>query len=117
LAADTPAVRLTPADPAPADPSEVPHNTAEARGRKARAAAAITAPVEPLLLAAAEAARLCGISEATWYRMASGGRTPAPVRLSRGCVRWRLDELREWIAAGCPERREWEARCAARNVR
>jgi predicted DNA-binding transcriptional regulator AlpA len=66
--------------------------------------------VEPLLLAAAAAARLCGVSEATWYRMAAAARTPAPIRLSRGCVRWRLDELREWIAGGCPARREWEAR-------
>jgi prophage regulatory protein len=72
--------------------------------------------VEPLLLTATEAARLCGVSEATWYRMASGARTPAPIRLSRGCVRWRLDELRDWIAAGCPDRRTWEARRASSNA-
>ena len=72
-----------------------------------------TPAVEPLLLPADRAAALCGVSPATWYRMASAGRCPAPVRLSRGCVRWRAEELRDWIAAGCPSRREWEARRAA----
>ena len=47
--------------------------------------------------------------------MASAGRCPAPLRLA-GCVRWRREELRDWIAAGCPPRREWEGRRAAENV-
>jgi excisionase family DNA binding protein len=72
--------------------------------------ASLAAAVEPLLLTADQAAALCGVSPATWYRMASAGRSPASLRLSRGCVRWRRDELTGWIAAGCPSRREWEAR-------
>ncbi len=68
-----------------------------------------------LLVDAAEAARLCGVSPATWYRMAAAGRTPAPVRLSRGCVRWRAGELAEWVGAGCPDRRTWEALQAAQG--
>jgi predicted DNA-binding transcriptional regulator AlpA len=74
-------------------------------------------PVEALLLTADQAAALCGVSAATWYRMASAGRCPAPVRLSRGCVRWRAEELRDWIKGGCPPRGEWEARRAAGNGR
>src|SRR5262245_27661932 len=42
--------------------------------------ASLPAAVEPLLLAADQAAPLCGVSRATWYRMASAGRCPAPVR-------------------------------------
>jgi predicted DNA-binding transcriptional regulator AlpA len=65
--------------------------------------------IEPLLLTAVQAAALCGVSEATWYRMASARRCPAPVRLTaRGCVRWRVEELRAWIGSGCPDRRTWE---------
>jgi predicted DNA-binding transcriptional regulator AlpA len=69
-----------------------------------------------LLLTADQAATLCGLSPATWYRMSSAGRCPGPLRLSRGCVRWRAEELRDWIAAGCPGRREWQARRAAENA-
>jgi predicted DNA-binding transcriptional regulator AlpA len=47
--------------------------------------------------------------------MVSAGRCPAPLRLSRGCVRWRAGELAEWVAAGCPPRREFEARRAAQG--
>ena len=71
--------------------------------------------VEPWLVSAHQAATLCGLSPATWYRLASAGRCPAPLRLSRGCVRWRAEELRDWIAAGCPSRREWEARRAVEH--
>jgi prophage regulatory protein len=62
----------------------------------------------PLLIDARRAAALLGVSTATWYRMASAGRVPAPVRLSAGCVRWRAAELAAWTSAGCPDRRTWE---------
>jgi predicted DNA-binding transcriptional regulator AlpA len=68
-----------------------------------------------LLLAARQAAALCGVSLATWHRMASAGRCPAPLRLSTGCVRWRRDELEGWVAAGCPNRQTWEALRAAQH--
>ena len=62
----------------------------------------------PLLVRAAEAARLCGLSRATWHRLSAAGRVPAPLRLG-GAVLWRAAELAEWCAAGCPDRRTWEA--------
>jgi predicted DNA-binding transcriptional regulator AlpA len=101
-------------DTAPPPSAEQPP-VSESAGRTVRAAAVLSAPVEPLLLAADQAAALCSVSPATWYRMASAGRCPAPIRLSRGCVRWRADELRDWIAAGCPPRHEWEPRRAMKN--
>jgi predicted DNA-binding transcriptional regulator AlpA len=70
-----------------------------------------------LLLTARQAAALCGVSPATWHRMNGSGRCPAALRLSAGCVRWRAEELRDWIGCGCPSRREWVARTAQRNGR
>jgi predicted DNA-binding transcriptional regulator AlpA len=71
---------------------------------------------EPLLLTARAAARLYGVSEATWHRMVSAGRVPASVRPSPGCVRWNADDLRAHIAAGLPPRREWEGRSAGERL-
>jgi predicted DNA-binding transcriptional regulator AlpA len=71
--------------------------------------AAATALPEPLLVSAQDAARLCGVSPATWARMQAAGRAPGPVRPSPGRVLWRVAELRQWTEAGCPSRREWEA--------
>jgi predicted DNA-binding transcriptional regulator AlpA len=64
----------------------------------------------PILVDAHHAAALLGIGLRTLRAMDASGRLPAPVRLSRGCVRWRLSELREWIDAGAPNRAEWAAR-------
>jgi predicted DNA-binding transcriptional regulator AlpA len=96
-------------DPSPADPVEAPRDRPES-GRPASLAAA----VEPLLLRAAEAARLYGVSPATWHRWVSAGRVPAPVRIG-ATVRWRSAELAAHIQAGCPPRREWQALEAARQ--
>jgi excisionase family DNA binding protein len=106
-----PAVRLMPApDTVPSLPAEqlpVP----EGAGRKARAAATPTAVAEQLLLTANQASRLYGASTATWYRWVSAGRVPAAVRIG-ATVRWRREELEAHIEAGCPPRREWDARRA-----
>jgi predicted DNA-binding transcriptional regulator AlpA len=92
-------------DPAPVNAVEALRNRTEV-GRPASLAAA----VEALLLSARPAAVLCGVSLATWHRWNAAGRCPAPVRPSPGCVRWRADELRDWIAAGCPSRAQWQTR-------
>ena len=65
--------------------------------------------VTAALLNARQAATLLGVSMASLYRYQNEAKLPAPVRVGRS-VRWREDELRQWIAAGCPERAEWEAR-------
>jgi predicted DNA-binding transcriptional regulator AlpA len=77
----------------------------------------------PLLVDTPEAARLCGISAPTWYRLRAAGRIgPAEVRLG-GRVLYDLSELREWVASRAangrlPGRREWQAlRGAQRNGR
>lgn len=63
----------------------------------------------PLLFNARGAARLCGRSLRTWRTWDALGLIPRPVRIGRNTL-WRADELRDWIAVGCPRRSEWEAR-------
>ncbi len=61
-----------------------------------------------LALPAGEVAKLLAISERHLWALNSSGRLPRPVRLGRA-VRWSAEELRDWIAAGAPERTRWEA--------
>jgi len=62
---------------------------------------------EQLLLPASEAAQLLGISKRHLHTLNVSGRLPRPIRLGRS-VRWNANELRAWIAAGCPELIPWE---------
>ncbi len=65
-------------------------------------------------MSAGDAAKLLDISPRHLAKLYASGRLPAPVRLGRA-VRWRSDELRDWLAAGCPPRDRWESlRAAAR---
>jgi len=75
---------------------------------------ALTPAAEPLLIPASVAGPLCGRSEASWWRDHAAGRCPRPVRIG-GSTLWRVEELRRWIEARCPDRRSWEAMEAARN--
>lgn len=66
-----------------------------------------TTTVEPLLLDTREAAALCGIGRSLWQSLDAQGRTPQKIKLGRR-VLWRADELKAWIAIGCPNRERWE---------
>ena len=66
----------------------------------------LTITTEPILLDAASAATLLGLGRSTFLRYDSAGRVPMAVRIG-GVVRWRTDELRDWIRAGCPSRDGW----------
>ena len=61
-----------------------------------------------LLVTAKQAAAMCGKSLRTWRTWDSAGWIPRPVRIGRSTL-WRVGELQEWVAAGCPRRDEWEA--------
>jgi len=52
------------------------------------------------LITASQLAKLLSISERTVYRLKSCNRLPEPINLG-GSVRWRLDDVRRWIDAGC----------------
>lgn len=64
--------------------------------------------IEAVLIDANAAARMCSMHRASWYKAVAGGKAPASVRIGR-MVRWRLEEIEAWIAAGCPPRDKWEA--------
>jgi RNA polymerase sigma factor (sigma-70 family) len=63
---------------------------------------------EAMLVPARKAAALCGQSLRTWRTWHSAGFVPMPVHVGRSAF-WRADELREWVAAGCPRREAWMA--------
>jgi excisionase family DNA binding protein len=56
--------------------------------------------LNPLLITAVELARLLHVSTRTLWRLLSAGHVPAPLRFG-GAVRWRVDEIKKWIADGC----------------
>jgi predicted DNA-binding transcriptional regulator AlpA len=68
----------------------------------------LSAGLQPLQVSAKVAAPLAGVSVATWWRLHAAGKVPAPAKLG-GRTLWRVDELREWVAAGCPARAVWDA--------
>ena len=61
-----------------------------------------------LLVDANEAARMCSMHRGSWYKIVAAGKTPASIRIG-SMVRWRRDEIEEWIAAGCPPRAKWDS--------
>jgi hypothetical protein len=58
---------------------------------------------------------MCAVSEATWFRLKSTGKTPPEVRLG-GRVLYRVEDLTLWVRWGCPARKEFEARKAAESA-
>ena len=56
-------------------------------------------------------ASLLALSVPTLRRRDAAGQIPRPVRIA-GAVRWRADEVRRWVEAGCPNRARWEAMTA-----
>lgn len=61
-----------------------------------------------LALTPEQTAAAIGVSRATLFRMHATGQIPRPVKLSERIVRWPVDELRAWLAAGSPRRDLWE---------
>ena len=59
-----------------------------------------------LLLRDVGAAQLLGVHRATLRRLVAQELAPPPCRLG-GSIVWRVDELRAWVAAGCPPMRRW----------
>jgi len=106
--ADTLPYRAGAIDAAPLESAEAPR--AEA-GRPPSSAAAVA----PLLVGGREAARLIGLSPASFYRLrAAGGFGPAPVRLG-GRVVFKVAEITDWVNANCPDARTWRALRAAQR--
>ncbi len=67
----------------------------------------IATQTENALVDAKEAAAICGMSRAAWYKHLSAGRLPRPVKIGN-LARWRRRELLKWIDAGCPTLQKWD---------
>lgn len=63
------------------------------------------ASITPELLTTAQAARLAGCGERTFWRWSRDGIAPGPLTIGRGlrpAVRYRRADILAWIDAGCP---------------
>lgn len=61
----------------------------------------IAEPELPALLTVKQLAELLQLSTRSIWRLRSTARLPKPVEIG-GSVRWKSDEVRRWIDAGCP---------------
>lgn len=73
--------------------------------------ACVAVSLQPLLLSARDAARVCGISSATWWSMDSAGQIPRKLRVGKRCL-WRTEDLILWVRWNLPNREQFEARKA-----
>lgn len=56
-------------------------------------------PVEPSLLRLSDVCQLVGLSRSSIYASIAVGRFPAPVQIGARAVRWRVEDVRAWIAS------------------
>lgn len=66
-------------------------------------------PTSQKLLTGPEVAETLGFSLRHWQALNAQQRTPAPIRIGGRSVRWLAVEIDRWLAAGCPDRAEFEA--------
>jgi predicted DNA-binding transcriptional regulator AlpA len=64
--------------------------------------------VQPMALTPVDSARVIGVSRAQLWKLHGSGRLPKPVYLGTRAPRWLYEELRAWLAAGCPDLLTWE---------
>jgi excisionase family DNA binding protein len=66
------------------------------------------------LLTAQTVGEMLSLSKRQIFRMKSAGLICPSVRVGRGAIRFRRSDIEKWIAMGCPDRNEFEARREAR---
>ncbi len=65
--------------------------------------------IEPALLTILQVCRLINVQRATFYKLRVSGRfAPLPVQLCHK-VLYKKQEVLDWISAGCPHRKIWQA--------
>ena len=60
------------------------------------------------LLTADAVGEMLSLSKRQIFRLNSCGKIPAPIRIG-GSVRWSEKTIGEWLTAGAPDRKTWEA--------
>ena len=65
--------------------------------------------IEPRLVGAETAAKMCGVSTKYFWQLDRTGRVPLPIQGFGGRRKlWSVDELTKWIRVGCPIREKWK---------
>jgi len=64
-------------------------------------------PLRPLAVDGRRLAKLLSLGLRTVRTMDAAGKLPAPVRCGARKL-WPVVEVKAWLAAGCPDRAEWE---------
>ena len=72
-------------------------------------------PTTPLTINSKTAAALVGYGERYWRQLTTEAKNPAPLKVG-GWPRWSVQELRDWLAAGAPNRAEWETIKAGKQL-
>ncbi len=57
--------------------------------------------IEPLMIDAKTASRICAVSERLWYTLISTGQAPPSVKLG-GRRLWKLSSVRQWVEWNLP---------------
>jgi len=60
------------------------------------------------LLSAKALGEMLSLSKRQIFRLSASGKLPAPIRIG-GSVRWAENTIAEWLRAGAPDRRTFEA--------
>jgi excisionase family DNA binding protein len=104
-------VDAVPQASSPSTGVEVSEN-AKAAAAQLRSSLSAKNPAPPVpregLIDTITVARLLNVSRNTVSRLVEEGAFPEPVRLGGNIIRWRAEELREWIENDCPSRQRWE---------
>ena len=61
-----------------------------------------------LLVKAKELAEMLSVSPRHIWRMKAAGKLPKAIEIGH-CVRWKLLDITNWLAMGCPSMKEFEA--------
>lgn len=67
-----------------------------------------TIKTQDRLLSAEAVGKMLSLSRRQIFRLNSSGKIPAPIRIG-GAVRWAESTIAEWLAAGAPDRKTFEA--------
>lgn len=54
--------------------------------------------IEEPMLPRRSVERMTGLSKSTLYRLIKKGEFPQPLRMTRKAVRWRREEINEWLS-------------------
>lgn len=63
---------------------------------------------QPKLLSAKQLGEMLTLSKRQIHRLNSCGKIPAHIKIG-AAVRWHAEEIAEWLKAGAPDRKTWDA--------